>query len=471
MDDPSREASDRPSTADEALRSSILLARTQPLSWLLFLMATLLAAIAVSIVIRAARPEYKASALIAIDAKAPFIVYPELEGVNDSKQYVQTQVELMRSAVVLEVLLARPTIAKYPDVAESKDQIEHLRRGLSVERVGDSDLYSISYVSQSPDHSREVANAVVAEYIKIQSQSEYERSLKVIQLLEDERQRRRLVVDDLKRKVRDLAVQVTGRDPFSNRVTNYKLTREPYEAVFSELYKADATIAELEARLASLQEASSGSAGDGAQEDLVNPEANNDARVSDFEKGIEELKIKLDDYKSRVNELAASPDDSKLEGEVTAQQKSLGELTVELGQKLLDERERGSGTEQQAQMSDIQRQLDALNTRRDVLQKRYDSALKETEAGSQKTVELTFTEADLRREEKVLEMIESRKLALQTESRAPARVTVRQQAALPTMVSRSIYTPPLGVAVIVSLLALAAAYFLKLAFRERAYGN
>lgn len=401
--------------------------------WMVIVPASVILAGAASTAIMLTyEPDYRASALIAIEENAPYIVYPGgVDPSGSSARYVQTQVELLRSPVVLELLLARPKIAKFPAVAGSEDQIGHLQRGLNVARIGDSDLFNVAYISKSPEHSREVANAVVAEYLKIQSQSEYDRSLKVIQLLETERQRRRLVVDELKRKVVKLAEDVTGKNPFSQRVTNYQLTREPYEAVFSELYSADATIAELEARLTALQEASP--LADTGSEQALDIEVSGDQRVRDFEALIAALEQQFENYKKTLRDPDSSPAAAKYEREIEAQKTAFGELKEKVRTELVTQSERASRAEKEKAVADAKRQLDELNKRRDVLQKQYESELKGIEAGSQKTVELTFTEADLRREEKVLEMIESRKLSLQTESRAPARITVRQQAALPTL--------------------------------------
>ena len=59
--------------------------------------------------------------------------------------------------------------------------------------------------------------------------------------------------------------------------------------------------------------------------------------------------------------------------------------------------------------------------------------MKELQTGGAKSVELEFARAELEREEKVFELIASRKLALQTELRAPARVQLRQKAILPAI--------------------------------------
>lgn len=380
-----------------------------PRSWLLVVVAGVFLLAALAILANSVLfPTYTASALIAIEANPQYIASRATTQSGDGERYVQSQVELIRSPVVLELLLARPSIARYKGLADNKDSMAHLRSKLSVERIGDSDLFRISYTSASPAHAKEVANAVVAEYIKIQSQSEYERSLKVIQLLENERQRRRLVVDDLRRKVVKLAAEVTGVDPLgSGAILNVDVEKSQSSKLYERL-------SDLKVRRAILQ------------------------------KQIDRRHNPPPHAPENVDAATAGEDASDDEADAAAPPADPDEIAK------------------------LKRQLEELDVECEAVTELLEAERKNLEAGQRKVVELSFTRDDLAREVKVLETIENRKLALQTESRAPARITVRQQAAIPTVPSRWIQEPTPAVVITVGSLTIATLALMALAFMIRA---
>jgi hypothetical protein len=75
--------------------------------------------------------------------------------------------------------------------------------------------------------------------------------------------------------------------------------------------------------------------------------------------------------------------------------------------------------------------LDALMPNQGILPKPLEMTDDVSRDRESKIIALRFAEAELAREERLLESISSRKLALQTEMRAPARVSVRQKASVP----------------------------------------
>jgi hypothetical protein len=72
-----------------------------------------------------------------------------------------------------------------------------------------------------------------------------------------------------------------------------------------------------------------------------------------------------------------------------------------------------------------------LDAKRRFLSRRLEETLKMQKSRQGKLVELEFARAELTREEKVFELIATRKLAVQTELRAPSRVSLRHKANVP----------------------------------------
>ncbi len=63
-----------------------------------------------------------------------------------------------------------------------------------------------------------MANAVVAEYLRLQDAEERQRSQMVIEVLEKERLERGARVEQLRNRVIELAKELTGKDPFGQGV-------------------------------------------------------------------------------------------------------------------------------------------------------------------------------------------------------------------------------------------------------------
>ena len=183
---------------------------------------------------------YEATALLMIEDVTPFVAYTSQDGGARSERYVQTQLELLRSEVVLRPVLGCAEVAAMNDLSHEKDRVMYLRTKLSIRQVGTSELYNISYRGSSPEDATKLVNAVAAEYMNIYSDDEFKRSQRVIDILEEERRRRGFEVERLRKNVVDLAKEVTGRDPFGgNEVTDVNRVIGPVGALFQSLTESD----------------------------------------------------------------------------------------------------------------------------------------------------------------------------------------------------------------------------------------
>ena len=129
-------------------------------------------------------PTYQATALLMIEENGPFIAFSR-DNAGQSQKYVETQLELLRSPVVLQPVLGRTEIGSLKELIASEDDVRYLRDHMSIRQVGKSELYNITYDSASPQAAADVVNAVVAEYMKIYSTDEFQRSQRVIDILEE----------------------------------------------------------------------------------------------------------------------------------------------------------------------------------------------------------------------------------------------------------------------------------------------
>ena len=199
----------------------------------------LLAGVAATYITLTYKPDYRADALIIVEDSAPYIAFSGSGVGGNTRKYVETQVELLRSSVVLGPVLARPEIAQLEEISQGIDSLETLQKKLSISRVGGSELYKVAYTSKLPQAAADVANAVVAEYLSIQSDEEFNRTQRVIDLLEEERRRRSLDVERLRQRVIELAKDVTGRDPFArDSILDMTRANNPSTTLYQELAAA-----------------------------------------------------------------------------------------------------------------------------------------------------------------------------------------------------------------------------------------
>jgi polysaccharide biosynthesis transport protein len=406
--------------------------------WMILVPVSLaLAVAAAAAVILTYKPDYKASALIMIEESPQYIAFSNEARSGGTARYVETQLELLRSPVVLEILLSIPEIANNEEIARSVDQVSHIRNSLSITQIGDSELYNVGYLSKSPAHAAQVANAVVSEYLKIQERTEYDRFQRVIDLLEQERRNRSLAVERLRQRVVELSKDVTGRDPFGFGTTlDAAMASSPFAKTYHELNQAEVELEVLKAQLQSIQESSMGTAERGEKSGRLDFEIARDTVVLKYEADIATLERAVEERKSTFAEnVNPAQDDNyrKLLQEIQLQQDALKKYKADLRQAVVAQLRDKDRAEREESTSRLEQEIALLETRKDSLTKKYKEELARVQSGNSKSVELTFAEAELEREEKVFEMIAGRKLAMQTESRAPARVTVRQNAAVPAL--------------------------------------
>lgn len=415
-------------------------------------------------------PRYQAKALLMIQGDSPYVAFAGGRSGVESARYVQTQLELLRSQVVLEPVIARPEIAAIPQLAESPSPVDALRYGLSIQGVGQSDLYYIGYVSTSPDDAAKVVNAVVNEYLKFQMDDDAERAQRVIDILEDERRRRAVEVERLRKRLVELAKEVTGRDPYTGSSTDLQRSLNPIGSLFQSLTELDLEREMLKAKMRFLQELDYDAKDPLESSGLLTLDVENHLETTNRQAAIDEVKDRMKEIKEAAiryqknPQWETSPAYVTLQKELKLREKDLADFKVQLRKMILYKRKEQRKLDNQQEIANLGRQLEMLDRRDEVLSKRFADQLSSVTTGEGKGVELEFARAELGREEKVFELIASRKLALQTELRAPARIQLTRKADVPIrpiepvpykrlfMVCSVVFCMPLGLALAKELL-------------------
>ncbi len=157
-------------------------------------------------------PSYRASAWLQISELTPYIAFESRE---QSKQFVNTQIQLLQSPMVLGPVVADAEIRKVlPELREEPMPIEWLKNQIRVAQIGRSELYEVSLRNPSQRSVALVVNAVIQKYLDLLVQQDARQNENVLALLEEEKRRRSHEVRRLREDIRKLTEQVTGTDPF-----------------------------------------------------------------------------------------------------------------------------------------------------------------------------------------------------------------------------------------------------------------
>ncbi len=385
------------------------------------------------------RPVYEAAAWFKIEERTPFLAF-ETKDEGRSKVFFQTQIETIRSPLVLGPVIKQPEIARQPQIAREPDKVAWLGKQIKVTSVGESELFRILYTAPDPKDAAAVVNAVTESYFKLRDQSDTERNQRIIDLLSQEQEKRSKEVMRLRDTLRSLAKDATDKDPYSGKTQAESLQKHPLADLEGRLIAAQVEGAVLEARIKA------------AEEELDEKQRAADAvpatLLSDQEKALRDVMVSRIVEESpeirRQNEIIAAkrsrltdaervmvrgkrpPGYERLLGEIRGDEAALERLRKELRGRAVNEAEAsiiakrteaGSvQTERRTEeLSKLRSDRGAARVMEQILQERYDKEHKQVEQSSGETMELGFKRDELVRAEKVFELIAQRALQLQTE--------------------------------------------------------
>jgi capsular exopolysaccharide synthesis family protein len=313
------------------------------------------------------------------------------------------------------------------------NRVGYLQRHLGIARIGGSELYNVMFSSFNARDAANVANAVVAEYLLMQAKNEAQGLEAVVRLLEEERLRRQMEVERLRKRVKDVAKDVTGTDPFSGSVTDVQRALNPVSGLFQSLTAADVEREVLQAKLRSLTEANPADSDPLESNGWLEAEVDNQDEIRDRQAVIQDIHARMAAIKNRAREdrLESIPNYKLLKEELAIREKDLADSRQRLKGMVLEQRKKELQLARDEERARLTEELSDLETRKELLSRRYVDQVREMQSGDEKSVELEFARAELAREDKVFSLIASRKLALQTEMRAPARVKLTRPADVP----------------------------------------
>jgi capsular polysaccharide biosynthesis protein len=173
----------------------------------------MLAVLAAVILYLAFPLQYEASAVLHIrSAKPQFLFDVPPSGRYDN--FVNTQLALMRSPIILNKALEDPEVAKLPCIVKQKDRRGWLAKKLRAKPEGKSELVMVSIGTENADASEIIVNAIVETYLRFIEDTARDTDNKIVMNLQVEGRRLTQLAQQLQGNIRSeskkISEQVAG---------------------------------------------------------------------------------------------------------------------------------------------------------------------------------------------------------------------------------------------------------------------
>lgn len=415
--------------------------------------AIVLAALGAAVVWHRFTPEYEASAWLKFDERTPFLAFADSSG--GSKAFVQTQIELLRSPLVLEPAIERPELAKLFNLNRKQDVVDSLAKQVKIQPVGESELYKVGYVCDDAAASAALVNAIINSYFHCQADAE--RTQAVIDLLEKEKANRLKDLVRLRQELGDMARRLTGQENYVYRPQNDTTTKSTVSDLQARLITAQVETSVLEARLEAAQHDAQIQAAKPAtsttsvpltaeeralRDEMVESAIMDRPEVQKANDAIAAEQSQQTEIELKIKDAANDPMYRQLGSEIAERRAALVELKKSLrtpfekrSEAILIARRGDKATSDSSRRADelarLQEDLQSHKILAERLQEAYTKELQNAKQYSGPTLELQFKHDELERAEKVFELIATREMQLQTERMAPARASLLRLAEAP----------------------------------------
>jgi capsular polysaccharide biosynthesis protein len=269
-------------------------------------------------------PQYEASALLEINETTPYIAFQLHEG-GVSKPYFQTQMGIIRSPWILGRAVISESVKDLPEIRRNQpDQVEWLRKRISVNPIGDSDLFEIRYASANPESAYLVVNEVTRQYMLAQDEEDARHYRNIMEAALVVKQNQERIVNDLLKQL-----GATGKNsvagPETGQIESNELAKNPVSVLQGRLIDVQVERAMVAARIKAMEEevpvaeAMAAQAQNSAQASATAEPAKNSKPVLTAEQ--KELRDHLVEM-----QLNATPEVKQLESQLLAQRIALARL-------------------------------------------------------------------------------------------------------------------------------------------------
>jgi capsular exopolysaccharide synthesis family protein len=373
--------------------------------------------------------KYRSHAMLRITDKQPYVAFNVTE---QSHAFAQTQIELLRGPFIISRAIESEGLGQlqeFREIAGKEDAVHWISKRLKAVRIGQSELYEVSFTARRPETTQKVVEAIVETYMRFQSNENDTQRQRMLELLTEETVSRDREIELKREKLRELAKQAAGDDGvvIDGQAGADLSARSGRFALLSNLQQklvaAEVDIEITRARVEALRE-------ELAQTVRV-PETVIDEAVAG-NPGIIKLKGELhfkQETLRALNENSARR--VRVQQDIERVERDLQAKKDELKPRIQKDVEDRVGTRRRDTLGQAEAELADKAKMAKLLREKIDDERAQQSQHGDKSLELAFAKAELENAEEVRRLIADRSVHLTIESRAPSQVENIQKPKLP----------------------------------------
>lgn len=384
---------------------------------------------AAAVVLLLFKQVFEASAWLEVKDQRPHVVF---ESHNDSKAFAETQLQTIKSPVVLMKVSSQAEIASLRE-RPAQTTLEWLEKGLKASFLGRSELCQISFRAHNADSAMKVANAIVDAYLSLHQDAYGQQVERIIELLVEERDRRKAEVEELRERVRVVNKKASGQDAATSSRRNELVVREnPVVGLEARRTEAEVERAVLEAKLQAYQEAADPSKVEVAGSEVDQAIAES-IEVQSLRERLAVTRARLKAHDKASSRGEKDPLRKNYQQEINELESALADVSEQMRPRLLSDLRTAHAAEHSQMIVGLQAEIKKQSLLQDAWQKRLDEHRKKMQVAGDDTLELEFARQELARAEDVFDKIGDRLIVLKTEKRAPPQAMALQRAVKPEL--------------------------------------
>lgn len=394
-------------------------------------LGVVLAGIAGVTVVLLHKPMYTAAGWLEIRPKSEFLL--GAAGRNESQKFIQTQIEIIRSPDLLKPLIAKQEIVSAPELIREIDPTLALARLLSVKQRGQSDIYVVSFSSQSPEKAEIIVKSVIDAYLHYHEQRDATLGNKIVELLDDQAKARKREVEQLRNDVRQWSLQATTITPMPTASEQKKdfVPQNPFANLQSDIIKIQIEQDILAAQIKA-EEQHLGSQATTPTEKEIDRQIGLQSSFLDQQALIAELERKITDFQKTGKNLDSNPLYKQAQANLLKQQAAMEKLKTDLRTEIRDGLGRQMTADAESKLRQLKEEHHAGAVRLKILEDKFAEGMKSAKQATSDTLELEFARAKLQQVTAIYDAITDRILHLRTEQKAPSPVSIANTVSRPT---------------------------------------
>ena len=367
---------------------------------------------------------YTATAWIQILSQRPYFIYSEGERISYVK-YVETQFSIIKSPLILDKALEDPEVAKIVLKYKPADKAAWLAKNLKLKTQGESEMITISISLPNKNEPDKIVNAVVNAFFDYYANQSSDWNSRLIMQLNLEFNRQQAAARLLQDEIRAQMEEAARQGGTNNDVNGGFLVAE---TLVKEIALNESKLMTLRAELKMLQQLLE--EGPKVTQSAVWRAIEKDKELADlFEQKM--LRLQNVDAAKKVLPGENNSELTTMEKQVEFLDQMIEARRKELEKSKTHELRMEMVADLERQIAEKDRNIRTTGFLVQELKQKYKEAVSDVGDRTTKIVDISFQQAQLKRVDKVLNLLQERITRLETERYAPDQIQLKKKATVP----------------------------------------